>query len=209
MEGVENISEIEIKENEIETPEIKVEDVKPVDEMPVLDTVIQPDTFKNGQHKKKCQCADCQAKRLAEQSQPVNKEVAPQATASNSVEENPELSGFEDVEPEQNESEPAREEKKRKITGAMFLMGLEIIFPLLLKYVVGFLEPKFKRLNKAGKKALELSDDIIEELMPYADDLAEEIFGELPSWVGFTLLYTGAKFMLVEELDDKLHFNPK
>ena len=90
----------------------------------------------------------------------------------------------------------------------MFIMGLEIIFPLALKYIVGFFEPKFKRLNKAGKKALELGDDVIEELMPYADELAKEIFGELPAWVGFGMLYAGAKFMLVEDLDDELHFNP-
>ena len=184
----ENENEKNIKKNE-ETPE------------PGND--IQHNKFKDGRCKKSCQHPDCVAKRANEQS------IGPEVTQNN---ENPELNGFEVITEEQpgpfQEGPEPIQRKKKKISGAMFLMGLEMIFPVLLKYVVGFLEPKFKRLNKAGKEALKLPDWIEEELLPYADDFADELFGEMPSGWGFIVIYIGSKFMLAYELDDDLHFSP-
>ena len=200
MEGVNNpVIEFFPKNEENENEKTIVETGKTVTE----GNGIQHNRFKSGQCKKSCQHPDCLAKRATEQAK------APEGPEFTSNEDNPELNGFEIIKEEQEkENVEPEKKKKRKISGAMFLMGLEMIFPVLLKYLVGFLEPKFKRLNKAGKEALKLPDWIEEELLPYADDFADELFGELPSGWGFIAIYFGSKFMLADELDDDLHFSP-
>lgn len=189
---------------------------------------IEPDIFRNGQHKKKCQCPECVSKRLMEPEKPKmqenektndgsGKEVLgngngnSQSTA-NPNDENPELSGWAKTETGQAEVAPEiiqpeeAERKRKKVSGAMFLMGLEYIFPKALKLVGGFLDKKYRKLNAAGRKALSLADETLEELEEWADEVAEIIFEDMPPVWGFVILYSFAKLDLVDELRPE-HFD--
>jgi len=70
------------------------------------------------------------------------------------------------------------------ITGAMFLMVLDEVFPVVVKYVIGFFNKKYQRLNDAGEAVLKLDEKETAKLEPMADKLAAVIFIQIPpEWI--------------------------
>lgn len=198
-EAKENLKLLDDDEN----PELKVfgdvaiDDRRQTTDDKTPEPEIAPNVFKDGRHKKSCMCADCIKKRSGPHEQTTDNRQQTTETKS----ENPELDDWAKGE-ERPETTPPPVDISEYVSGAMFIMFLEQAFPFILKYIGGFFEPKYKRINQKGKDKLKLTESEFEELEEMADKLAKMIFAEMPAWLGFCILYGMMKLFKTDDLTD-------
>lgn len=101
--------------------------------------------------------------------------------------------------------------KTKEITnffsGALLLMFMDYVFPVILKFIVGFFNPKFKKIKSTSIEKLQLTEKEKTELEPSADAVVEYIFADANPIVLFAVavggIYAG-KMMLLNENDFEL-----
>ena len=91
------------------------------------------------------------------------------------------------------------------ISGAMFLMFLDYVFPVFLKYVVGMFNKKFKRIKPEAVEKLQLTAKEKQYLEPSAEHVVKYIFADANPLVVFVVatmgIYSG-KFLLLNDTSD-------
>lgn len=87
------------------------------------------------------------------------------------------------------------------ISGALFLIAIDSVFPSAICFIMGFIDKKYKFVNK---KKLKLTEEEKEELEPLANEVVKLIFGYMPPLQAFlicmSIVYAG-KVMLLQEED--------
>lgn len=90
------------------------------------------------------------------------------------------------------------------ISGALFLTAMDYAFPIAIKFVVGFFEKKYSRINERGMKKLSLTEEERKYLEPSAEQVVKYIFADANPIVVFAVVtgsIYGGKMMLLSEDD--------
>jgi len=175
---------------------------------------------------KNCECDKCEQRREYQRNYankkrnggngneiPKNNENTSSGTGESDIDA--ELNNFENQSEQQNDNQFETDYNKPKIdisqyvSGAMLLMALDYLFPVVTKYIIGRFDKKYTKLNDTGKKALQLTEDEKKMLEPGADLIVEMIFEDIHPLAAFGLMLGTIYFGKISMLSEDCFDNPK
>ena len=143
-----------------------------------------------GRHKLDCDCEKCKAKNNKDGKAPESKGTESKGPDDKTALDD-DLSKYKKVATPEGTITPSTPEETKidvgkYISGALFLIAVDSVFPSLVLKIAMFISPKYKGIKV---KQLKLTAEERTELEPLADEVVKIIFGQLNPITAFALCY--------------------